>query len=636
MTKLNRLTIKIIAMNKKIIFFIILMILWPISLCAYGQDGGKIRFAVMGCAHFGACGAEKLELAIEKIKEERPDFVLFSGGMIDPAMDISPELLWKEFDNIVSKLGVPVYDVLNNCRLSELPISKEKVDLMEKCFLDRYKNRYYAFKYKNNLFVGLDSTRLRQEKGAIFEKQVNFLKDSIANSKYNNIFIFTGESPWLEGASEWDKLIHPLIDKKVKVVFGGGKHYLFERKKIGDVTYITAGIPECYPQSYSSKPSFPNFLIIEIEKNELSMKIVPIINTVPIENLRIPESTDNMPVKFLNEVVNPPGFSSDGRENLLMPQRVIEALKIGPGMDILDLGAGSGDFTFCFADALKATGRVFATEINPELVEAISNRGKKSGYKNVFPVLVKSEGMDSFYKQHQFDLIFVCTVYPYLRHPEDYFRELKPSLKKGGRLYIIDNKDVFDFTEIEVTDFKDLIKTLALKGEKFPVFQKMDKTIQNFIKTWQGENVPLPVRKRIINNLNRMLLDRWLFYDLLDYFANNGMIAESHLWSSSLYFILPDPNTKIGLVKWLYVNLDADGVFNKNEKPLNFQDKQQLHTLNKILLKGVLNIYNFTDGCPIFVKKESVISTMEKAGYQFVKAYDFLPMHYFLEFKSKK
>ncbi len=579
-------------------------------------------------------------MAIQKIKEQKPGFVLFLGGMIDSGTDKSLEYLWQKFDSIVGKLGIPVYDVTSDCRLSGLSISKEKIDLMEKCFLDRYKKRYYAFKYKDNLFIGLDSESLRQGKGAAFENQLNFLKDNIADTfKYNNIFIFTGESPWFNGDNAWSKIIHPLIDKKVKFVFGGKEHYL-DARKIGDVTYITTGTPACYLQSHPSRLSFPNFLIIEIEKDRLSMKTVPLTNGIPIENLGILEPFDELPVQFLGDVIEPSLLEAYEREVSLLPQQVIETLKIKPGMDILDLGAGLGFFTFRFADALKGTGKVFATDIDPKMIEFIKNKREKNGYKNVFPERVKCEGVDSFYKQHSFDLIFICAVYSFLRYPEDYFRELKPSLKKGGRLYIINNKDNFDFIEIEIGNFRGLIKILTSKGENFPVFLRLDKDIQAFIKTWRGQDVPSEISKRIINNLNGMLLDRWLFNDLMVYFAKKGIIAENHLWSAPLYYILPnrDGNRNIELVKWLYINLDADGVFDKSEKPLSPINKEQLHKLNKILLRGMLNIYRFSSGpgSPFFTKKESIISTMEKAGYQFVQAKDFLPRHYFLEFKRKE
>jgi ubiquinone/menaquinone biosynthesis C-methylase UbiE len=606
---------------------------------AYGQEGGKFRFAVIGCAHLGVCSHEELESAVEKIKGQKPDFVLFLGGMVDSSSDEPVESLWHTFDSIIAKLGVPVYDIPSNCRLSGLSISDDKTALMDKYFLDRYKKHYYSFEYENNLFIGLDSENLAQGKGNDFEGQVKFLRNALADaSKYSNVFIFTHASPWFHNDTSWNKVIHPLINGKVKVVFGAQDHTI-EARRNKEVTYITTGVPPCYVRRHSSKVSFPNFLIVEVEKDNVSVRVIP-LNTIPIESLGALQPLDKMQPESLNEVVKPYRLTSYEREVLLAPKRVIEVLKIRPGMDILDLGAGSGLFTFRFADALKGTGRVFATDIDPNLIEFIKNKAEESGRKNVFPVRVKPQVVDFFYKQHSFDVIFLSEAYQYLRYPEDYFRKLLPSLKSNGRLYIIHAKNIYDFTEIEIGDFKNIVKTLASKDDNFPVFKKLDKDVKYFIKHWQGEDITPGIRQKIVNNLNRMLLDRWLFNDLMDYFASKGIVAGEGEWSAPLKFILLHRDQDIRLVKWLYVDLDADGVFDKKENPLSAVSKEQLSKLNKILLCDILATHRIDSlqgefVFPIYVKKESIISTMDKSGYQFVSEYDFLPINYLLEFKRK-
>ena len=90
------------------------------------------------------------------------------------------------------------------------------------------------------------------------------------------------------------------------------------------------------------------------------------------------------------------------------PARIIDTLRIKPGMDILDIGAGTGVFSFRFAEVLDNTGKVFATDISEEMIAFIKEKAAKFGYKNIYPVLVRSEGVDSFYKERSFDIIFGC------------------------------------------------------------------------------------------------------------------------------------------------------------------------------------------------------------------------------------
>ena len=49
---------------------------------------------------------------------------------------------------------------------------------------------------------------------------------------------------------------------------------------------------------------------------------------------------------------------------MLQPDRVVETLNIRSGMNILDIGAGSGLFSFLFADALNGTGNAGNIRLN--------------------------------------------------------------------------------------------------------------------------------------------------------------------------------------------------------------------------------------------------------------------------------
>lgn len=618
---------------------------------AHAEDDNKFRFAVMGCMHLGVCNFGDYELAIEKIKEFEPDFVLFLGGMIDASGGQPIETLWHKFDLMTSKLGIPVYNVPSDCRLTGLPLSKvrkSKVrkDLMQQCFINRYKNRYYSFEYKNNLFIGLDSDDLLKQKkgGLIVGNQIDFLNKTITSaSKYDRIFIFLHSSPWFQDKSnDWFKFVHPLIREKVKFVFGASTHYL-DANKVDDITYITSGSPPCYTPSYirggPKKLSFFHFLITDVNKNRVTVEIVPLKSFLIEKRVTSLEEKglSFSPTEPTRSITKPKFLTAYEREIFLNPDRTIETLKIKPGMSILDIGAGTGFFTFRFADTLKGTGKVFATETDPKMIDYIKKKVEENKYKNISPVLVKPEGLDPFYKQYSFDLIFLCETYHYLRYPKDYFQELKPFLSKKGRLYIIHPKNVSDFSEIEFEDFKYVIKVLASEGENSPVFQKLSKEVQNFIKNWQGNEVTSEIQMKIVQDFNKMLLDRSLLYELIDFYAAKGVISGDGEWSSPLEFVTDSMDLK--LAKWLIVHLDADGVFN-NKKELNDIDKEQLRKLNRILLTKTFKIYKLISihgesGPPIYVEKKSIISMMESAGYQFIREYDFLTHDYFLEFKRR-
>lgn len=633
--------------NLTIVLLSFLFVFLNPSRLVYAEEQKRFSFAVMGCMHLGACGFKDYELAVEKIKEREPDFMFFLGGMIDPYAGEDIESLWDKFDLVTDKLKVPVYNLSGICRLvNTSSLSEDKKVLMDQCFIKRYRKRYYSFEYKHNLFIGLDSEKLFDHIGqkgnsTNIGNQIDFLTNLLANSShYDNIFIFLHESPWFQDKKdEWFKVIHPLIKDKVKFVFGSSAHYL-HAEHIDGVTYVTTGSP-CFLNRILSKPSFPNFLIAEVDNGKVDIKIVP-VKPIPLEHLVCSLIQNEFSLLTLEsrskewEITKAYRLLGNEREIFLKPECITKALKIRPGMNILDIGAGAGYFTFRFAESMKGTGGVFAADIDPKMIAYIKNEAENKKYKNVFPVLVKASEFDPFYIQHTFDIIFLSESFHYLRHPEDYFKQLRPSLSKEGRLYIIQPKNIFDFTEIEFNDFNYVMKTFVSEGENFPVFKRLSKKLKDFIKDWKGGEIIAQIKNDVVQDFNKMLLDASLFYDLMEYYsAKKPALAEGE-WSASLPFV--SDSMDLRLARWLFVQLDAGGVFNK--KRLSDGEKKQLGEFNRILLTKIFKIYKiiYLQGkysCPLYVEKESVIATMELAGYTFVREYGFLPYHYFLEFKGE-
>ena len=315
----------------------------------------------------------------------------------------------------------------------------------------------------------------------------------------------------------------------------------------------------------------------------------------------------------------------------LQPERIVKTLGIKPGMTILDIGAGSGLFSFQFADALNGTGKVYATDIDPSMIEHIKGRAAESGYDNVIPVLVKANGTDPFYTQHQFDIIFMANVYYHLWHRVDYFNKLRPSLNKNGRLFILQLKDEVDFNEPMFSDFKVVMSKFYAEGEDFPVFQRLGSDIQTFIKNGRDEVVSPEIRARIVEDFNKMLSDRALYYDLLDYYYTYKNIMP-HVAMDTM-----NPPQK-PLIKWLVAYLDEDGVFSDEGRKLTDMDKKRLHRLNKILLEGIFALHVKRPQRRAYYldekeQKNSIIGKLKMAGYHFVRDHDFLAYYYFLEFK---
>jgi ubiquinone/menaquinone biosynthesis C-methylase UbiE len=622
------------------LFLLFVLNIYPFT---FAEEEERFSFVVMGCMHMGLKDSITLDRVAGNIKKLKPDFVLCLGGMIDVMSDKPLESLWQEYDLFTKKLEVPVYDIYGTCKLLPLSIPSDKANLMEKCFIDRYKKRYYSFEHKKSLFICLDSDTLfsPNKKGEIDNEQFKFLDACLSKaSQYDNIFVALNRSFWLdEDKDKWFKVIHPIIKNRVNSVFGAHQHEL-KARKIDGIYYISSGYPALTEPLLNNTAGFSYFLDVAVKKPRVSSVHVFQIQPIPLQyfdDSRNENKIDTdgsyayIPAQsaFKSYILEAPE-----RQLILDINRITEALNIQPGMNIVDIGAGSGLFTFAFAKEMQGTGKIFATDVDPAMIKYIENKTEELKYKNVFPTHVKSEGLDPFYQKHSFDLMFLSGVYDSILHPEDYFEALRPSLVKDrGRLYVIQFKSVSDFSEMEFGDFQDVIKILASKGEKFPVYQRLDKDIKSFLHTWKVGDIPPEIRIKILQNLNRMLYERFLWNDLSEYYALN---AKSFSGLTACLAAFLDP-LDVRLAEWLIISLDEKDIFNKEKKTITDTDKKDLYKLNRVLLADIFktNKLYWVTTRRFCVGKDIIISVLEKAGYQFVTEYDFLPHHYFLEFKRK-
>ena len=118
------------------------------------------------------------------------------------------------------------------------------------------------------------------------------------------------------------------------------------------------------------------------------------------------------------------------------PDQAIAALDIAPGATVADVGAGSGYMTVKLAAAVGAAGRVYATDVQPEMIEKLTARVKSAHLANVVPVLATTD--DSRLPEGAIDLILMVDVYHELAAPQHTLQQLKRALSPSGRLVLLE------------------------------------------------------------------------------------------------------------------------------------------------------------------------------------------------------
>lgn len=129
-------------------------------------------------------------------------------------------------------------------------------------------------------------------------------------------------------------------------------------------------------------------------------------------------------------------FDSPGREQRLQINRVMDSLGIGPGKSVADVGAGSGWFSVRAAKRVGPEGVVYAVDINPEAVRYIDERAKKEQLHNV--KTIQSRPDDPVLPQNSLDAVLFLKAYHEVANPVALLRNLRPALRPGAKVGIID------------------------------------------------------------------------------------------------------------------------------------------------------------------------------------------------------
>jgi ubiquinone/menaquinone biosynthesis C-methylase UbiE len=141
---------------------------------------------------------------------------------------------------------------------------------------------------------------------------------------------------------------------------------------------------------------------------------------------------------------HPPGSTNEyirsledpGREEWQKPAEVLARLALKPGDSIADIGAGSGYFALRFAAAVGPTGKVYAVDIDREMLAYIEARAKNEQLSNIQRVL--ADPHDPKLPPSSVGMIFICDTLHHISQREQYYPLLLRALKPGGRLVNID------------------------------------------------------------------------------------------------------------------------------------------------------------------------------------------------------
>jgi ubiquinone/menaquinone biosynthesis C-methylase UbiE len=145
------------------------------------------------------------------------------------------------------------------------------------------------------------------------------------------------------------------------------------------------------------------------------------------------------------------------------PEKLVEALGIGPGSRVADVGAGSGLITVHLARAVAPGGKVVATDVDASVLDLLKQRIEAAGLGDVVErrvVAADKPGLDD----GGYDAILLAEVDHYFPDPVRWLASAAKDLKPGGRI-VISNRNYHRAQSMDAARKAGLV----LKSETNPV-----------------------------------------------------------------------------------------------------------------------------------------------------------------------
>jgi ubiquinone/menaquinone biosynthesis C-methylase UbiE len=126
------------------------------------------------------------------------------------------------------------------------------------------------------------------------------------------------------------------------------------------------------------------------------------------------------------------------RDAYQRPEHIMDALQIGEGSTVADLGAGGGWFTVRLARRVGPNGRVYAEDVQPQMIDAINRRKAREVLTNVETVL--GTQVDAHLPVASLDAALMVDAYPEFEQPVALLKNVARALKPTGLIGIVNYK----------------------------------------------------------------------------------------------------------------------------------------------------------------------------------------------------
>lgn len=125
------------------------------------------------------------------------------------------------------------------------------------------------------------------------------------------------------------------------------------------------------------------------------------------------------------------------------PATNLSKLGLVDGMKVVDLGAGSGFYAYEAARRVGTTGRVYAVDVQKDLLERLRSNAISQGLRNIEVVWGDIEKIGGTkLREGIADVVVASNVLFQIEKPDEFCLEIKRILKAKGKVLVIDWNEV--------------------------------------------------------------------------------------------------------------------------------------------------------------------------------------------------
>ena len=156
---------------------------------------------------------------------------------------------------------------------------------------------------------------------------------------------------------------------------------------------------------------------------------------------------------------------------------LLKNLAVKPGMVVADIGAGSG-YHSALLSKMVGTGKVFAVDVEPEMIAYLNARIKQEKLSRIVPVLSTEQKVSL--PENTIDMMLLVDVYHEFSFPYEMALSMRAALKPGGKLVLVEFRA--EDPTVPIKNIHKMSEAQAIKEFKAAGFA-FDKNIDNL--PWQ-------------------------------------------------------------------------------------------------------------------------------------------------------